>query len=551
MIDSTMAGKPYQVGRFAHTLRLRLMREHLGLDTDAILEQEREEEGDGDSFEQEMDEIYGHEGETPGTGPNAARRDSLLNSRPRSFNYELDMERARALDDHSSASISPLSDGESEFIKAERTETGMSLQQQKTRQLDVSGYGPDHWKAAEQSGLDEGRDSVVVDGREVLIHDINDEGKGTLCHPTAPRDVDPASNRRHVESSTSEDLPPMPPMNRRTTEQLGLLRPAQLPPLPVADDTDIGGPAVHIDPKTGRPKSGAFHPMAADITPAVISKDCMRDPLLPSFIDDVWNRAANNNTKIYRRVFRCMPDSDVKTWQEYREYMDYEVRFRASMDGRPAGEEADLRPETGNKGEGTAAGAGIGAPGPMAIVAAAKEKMTEKLPFPEQEVGKSNVPVPQNGETGMNEKAGGPIQRAPGPLHSDQINGTEKTTDNTSSTGFPALEEASPKRLEAQVSRNTERKTAFSALDKPPSRETAAPNPAQTQFGSVRKRRRAATKGSRRGFSIDDMPSRQDAGELLKMIQGSIVQFPYDWLATEQQNGNWGYQVDGVAPLSI
>lgn len=36
MIDSTMAGKPYKVGRFAHTMRIRLMREHLGVDVDEL-----------------------------------------------------------------------------------------------------------------------------------------------------------------------------------------------------------------------------------------------------------------------------------------------------------------------------------------------------------------------------------------------------------------------------------------------------------------------------------------------------------------------------------
>ncbi|ORY91608.1 hypothetical protein BCR35DRAFT_316841 [Leucosporidium creatinivorum] len=36
MIDSTMAGKPYMVGRFAHTMRVRLMREHLGVDVDEL-----------------------------------------------------------------------------------------------------------------------------------------------------------------------------------------------------------------------------------------------------------------------------------------------------------------------------------------------------------------------------------------------------------------------------------------------------------------------------------------------------------------------------------
>ena len=38
MIDSKMAGKPYKVGRFAHTLRIRLMREHLGCDVDSMEE---------------------------------------------------------------------------------------------------------------------------------------------------------------------------------------------------------------------------------------------------------------------------------------------------------------------------------------------------------------------------------------------------------------------------------------------------------------------------------------------------------------------------------
>lgn len=39
-IPSTMAGKPFKVGRFAHTLRVRLMREHLGVDIDAMYEED-------------------------------------------------------------------------------------------------------------------------------------------------------------------------------------------------------------------------------------------------------------------------------------------------------------------------------------------------------------------------------------------------------------------------------------------------------------------------------------------------------------------------------
>jgi phospholipase D1/2 len=35
-----MAGQPFKVGRFAHTLRVRLMREHLGVDVDALSEED-------------------------------------------------------------------------------------------------------------------------------------------------------------------------------------------------------------------------------------------------------------------------------------------------------------------------------------------------------------------------------------------------------------------------------------------------------------------------------------------------------------------------------
>jgi phospholipase D1/2 len=42
-----------------------------------------------------------------------------------------------------------------------------------------------------------------------------------------------------------------------------------------------------------------------------------------------------------------------------------------------------------------------------------------------------------------------------------------------------------------------------------------------------------------------------DAEELLGMVQGHLVMFPYDWLAKEELNSNWLYQVDQVAPLQI
>ena len=35
-----MAGRPFKVGRFAHSLRVRLMREHIGVDVDSMSDDE-------------------------------------------------------------------------------------------------------------------------------------------------------------------------------------------------------------------------------------------------------------------------------------------------------------------------------------------------------------------------------------------------------------------------------------------------------------------------------------------------------------------------------
>ncbi|KFA74531.1 hypothetical protein S40288_04884 [Stachybotrys chartarum IBT 40288] len=551
MIESTMAGKPYRVSRFAHTLRLRLMREHLGLDVDELLEQERQQETERDEFEKEMSGIYGESDKVGRQVDQEGDGTLQQDSRPEpvrlpSFNHGLDVEGAMALQDaHSSTSSSD----------APVPESDPRVTGNKAHQMDVSGYGPDHWKSAKTTGLDEGRDSVIVNGREVLVKSLDTEGRGTIEVPKISNLASPLSDSSHIlsDADVGNILPPIPPLNRRTTDQLGLTRSTQLPSLPIADDTDIGGPPVHIDAASGLPMDGVFHPMAADIKTAHIDADCMRDPLHPDFMDEVWNRVAMNNTKIYRRVFRCMPDSEVSTWADYREYVDYGERFRASMEGKHKSEEPDVKPGSGHHNKPTVAGAGIAAPAPDAMInAAAQEvekaphKLAEKLHLSQSNDGKDSS---------------GPVYNEKQPLYDESTNQHLAVPSNAQEpvhvpnnhddaqdvAAFPSLDNTQTKFLEPQNTKSRERR--LSSVDKPLSRETTPL--ASANIGSVRRRRRAATKTSRRDFSTHDMPSRNDAEELLRMVQGHVVQFPYDWLLTEELNGNWGYQVDGVAPLAI
>ena len=42
-----------------------------------------------------------------------------------------------------------------------------------------------------------------------------------------------------------------------------------------------------------------------------------------------------------------------------------------------------------------------------------------------------------------------------------------------------------------------------------------------------------------------------DAEELLNMVQGHLVAWPYNWLVHEDVVGNWLFHLDQIAPLEI
>ncbi|KAK3295006.1 uncharacterized protein B0H64DRAFT_200138 [Chaetomium fimeti] len=565
LIWSTMGGRPYQVGRFAHTLRLRLMREHLGLDVDEILDEERQADLDREEqFEAEMDDIYDEEESDPSPmeGSSRQRRSSFaeppktptLPQEPHSFNHDASPEdshrRGRTLSGSSKR-------------QASAAEPSLEKHHQ-----EVEGFGADRWKNAQEEGLDQGRDTVIINNREVLVKDVAAEGKGTLDNPKEPHTLRPVSGVTTPDSAgVHEGAPPMPPFDRRTTEQAGLPRANQLPTLPIVDDTDIGGPPVRVD-SAGRPVHGVTSSLPIDIKLADIHKDCMRDPLNPNFYDDVWSRAAENNTRIYRRVFRCMPDSEVTNWAEYKDFNNYNARFKASMDSHPTNEEGEKSsPPHGASGQ-TAAGAGIGAPGPAAGAAALSEKLGS--------VAKTAAKMgPSAGDSAIDEKramAEGLRDETPRASTNHEGEGQDNAVNSSRDTLHGT--EANT-RLGPGLDGRKERRPTFSNQEKPPptgvstgsgngnNLSTATSNRDSAQgcsngapnvkpAGSQKRRRRATTKGSRPRFGVaEELLSKADAEDLLLLTQGPLVQFPYDWLAVEETNGNWLFQVDQVAPLAI
>ena len=514
MLWSIMDGQPYLVGRFAHTLRMRLMREHLGVDVDEVMEEERRAELDreDEEYETRMNGIYDTAGDSHSDLPqtdeaqsvppeNDERRATLETSR--SFNHDVDWE------EKGNPNLQP---DKFKPVTSDRRVTGNAK-----HAAEVDGEGQDHWKAAEKSGLDSGRDSILVDGvREVLVTDFAPEGRGTVNKPEKPHTrVSPPglqSGSRGDNRLGNDALPPPPPLTRRTTQDLGLSQLSQLPPLPVLDDTDIGGPAIHLD-ASGHPISKPYNPVTDDIKPAFVDKDCMRDPLNDSFFEDTWRLVADNNTKIFRRVFRCNPDSEVTNWHEYTEFAAYAERFAQAQSGAKSTEreEQEAPGRSGPPGASTTAGMGglvTIAEGaghgdhPLGTVAEWADRATAEN---NERADTSNVKDVPNGQLdGLDEKSG--MKSPP-----EEVGDPESKLNNT-----------------------------------------AAPAVGAATQGSVKRRRRGTTKTSRRGFTAsDDLLSMADTEELLSMVQGNLVVFPYDWLVKEELNSNWLYQVDQVAPLQI
>ncbi|KZV82901.1 phospholipase D/nuclease, partial [Exidia glandulosa HHB12029] len=212
MIDCTMAGEPFQVGRFAHELRVRLMREHLGVDVDALMTEQ-------------MDAIHTAE-------PTAAAQDEETPSTP-------------------------------------QPPIDLSISAPSVKNLD----------------LDDGTEAST----------------STSASPSAP-------SQEGLSDSTTSNTPPLSDGPDR------ILSPPGMAPSRTNGTLYSHGGSTRRHKSVHRPK------------PKVDTYG-FEDPLTPDFYEDVWMAAAHHNTDIYRRVFRAIPDDNVTSWKQYREYVQHMDRF--------------------------------------------------------------------------------------------------------------------------------------------------------------------------------------------------------------------------------
>ena len=528
MLWSKMNGEPYRVGRFAHTLRMRLMREHLGLDVDKIME-------DAQVLEHEHNKAQGKtktpavrrtesENEDPMDARGQELQTELLkrNEEMPSFNHDIDWEQAG-----------------NPNLKSNRKLTEDSRVTGKAdHRKDVEGDGVDNMTAIDEEGLGQGRDTAVLpSGKEILIKDHDTEGHHTLSDPRDKNDVARLPSYVMKHEAPNPPMPPRPGINRIHTEELGLTMLSQLPALPDLDDSDIGGPALEpvISAESGaRSNHHLFH----DLKFPLVDRDCMQDPLHFSFADEIWHQVAENNTRIYRAVFRCMPDNQVLNWTDYHEYMAYEQRFH-QLQGKEPDSGNVLPPEAQEHNK------RAGPPGVSTSTAAAQLKSLSKVPTDiEKGIDTAKNAIKdvvgatgkRSSEKGDDEKDDLKDWAATTNLAQMQRQGTDLST-----RAFPVLDEKQalqsvPEDGEMRPDSQESETVKGSSTDgtnekeKPLASTTTA---STTQTGGTKRRRRATTRSSRRAdFSAsDDIIALAEAEELLNRVQGHLIEWPYDWVS--------------------
>ena len=589
MLDSYMGGEPYKVGKFPHTLRMRLMREHLGVDVDGIMEDEWQ------SQQSDADSANFH---TESSSPSSPLADKLTEQKlTENKHRQQDDLIARAEKLHSfNHDIDWEEENNPHIRAAKKPTTDHRVQHNQAHEKDVKGEGADHMLEVEHERpvLSSGRDSYINEkGHEVLLSDVATESTPKKSSTKKGRN---RSNTATTKASGHSDgyagLPPSR-MPRMDTARLGLTQLSQLPALPISDDTDIGGPPLQRTMSYA--SSHIINPLLSEMRRPIVTDDCMRDPLNDAFYLDTWHAVAENNTKLFRQVFRCQPDNDVKTWKEYKEYAAFGERFsQAQGSGKSqTRKQQEASGRTGPPGTGTTIEKiGQVAGNTMRPFESLAKDLSEKIHTDfahrqdenqqhkmgnveqwaqDQEKRAAQIANPTNDSSLLDEKAALKAEQRQTPDDAVVSPIGPKPSETFVFPPPPPIPEDEPQSFDFATSQSTTVNGNVSSTNLPsttskdartrtvtisePTQTRAHANTVSTSTGSQRKgRRRATTKSSTRQFHANDdniLLNKEDARSLLDLVQGHLVVWPYEWLEKEESGNGWLYTVDQIAPLEI
>lgn len=412
MMDGSMGGKPYKVGRFAHTMRVRLMREHVGVDVDALEAEEanmdliprqvqvqdaRVKEKHRFELEAPMEEVAAKSSSSMvGSDMWDPDREQRNDSDARQGVTHVVSHRARAAsvikslgNDIKDKLAIHGSDGLRDTV-GESIEGPIGRSGKSTKDL-VTDQAVKNPQVAQ--GKDQGDDAehpasaLVVTLEEKIAPDDSASPAATDESPPVQDRLHPMSTSgreavnaapKHLrdqsstvsfasENASTKNKASEPTASPRRNPSVSISEPRPLSRAtshrsgdPQPDTNNYSHPDFLNSPPTAHaqhfPQKGkvqSFPPRSSQFTvhtPLVeIDPNGFEDPLVDSFFNSVWLTVASRNTQILRKVFKCVPDDNVTTWQKYKEYQAWETRHTKPVRDAPGVHDDELG--TGGEGD--------------------------------------------------------------------------------------------------------------------------------------------------------------------------------------------------------
>ncbi|KAF5382453.1 hypothetical protein D9615_003003 [Tricholomella constricta] len=329
MIDCTMAGKPFKVGRFAHTLRVRLMREHLGVNVDVMDEEDlmAREPAQPDFTEKAWDpdaeQAYGkeegvtHIKKSKQRTPVGALFQDTLDGVSQAVHatgetaYESTVKGVHGMglgDNYTTPGDDVLAAERKTYTSEGKEVPGFTNAMVPTlEEMTVAEHRPPPEQTIETHNL---QDQVIKEDPECeSLLDLDQHGAvkengdalqlrtddGALCGASADAtklpqtDDEPPHARSGVNEAEEERVAP----EARTSIRKSLSSKAWTLP-------------------TLRPK---------------VDPDGFDDPISDVFWKNVWVASAVHNTEIYRKVFHAIPDDLITTWKQYKDFILHHERL--------------------------------------------------------------------------------------------------------------------------------------------------------------------------------------------------------------------------------
>uniref|UniRef100_A0A8H7XQ51 Phospholipase n=1 Tax=Psilocybe cubensis TaxID=181762 RepID=A0A8H7XQ51_PSICU len=342
MIDSTMAGKPFKVGRFAHTLRVRLMREHLGIDVDALDEEDLmmndpvKPEHEQEVWDPDKEQAYGEEGGVTHIkkSKQKTRTGALASDVKDSINQAADagaeatstkvanVLRAMSLVEKQAGhnvGDDTINEERKDYNREGQKETGFASSVVPTLEEKVV--------AEQRAGMTHTDGSSITDGTG---ESFQSRGKSTSNGRAAPSD---SSSDLHADDNTLYGAPANAKFPASDDEPPSRSLKSDL------DDEEQAAPGARaiIRENLGG-KSTRRRPWTVPTTKPHVDPQDFEDPISDSFWKDKWVASAVHNTEIYRKVFHAVPDDLVTTWKQYKEFVAHHDRLKKPTRGSSTGE---------------------------------------------------------------------------------------------------------------------------------------------------------------------------------------------------------------------